>query len=270
MRTLLLFVVAFAIGLVLTAPLERWLLPAVRDPLAAAGAELRVGGLRFALPLGVRATDVGIDMRGLGISFDNFYVGLTRSFTADACGGHLSGQLSGRSLHVDLAGIDPSRCLRVGKLALESTLDGTVSVDGIDLRHPGPDGIGRAHIDVTSEGGIFGGILEHAGRDGSDVPLGEWEFNDLVLKASIEDGKLEIEEGHTMTSGVEWEVVGGSLPSAGSKNGLRIDFRARQVEDTPRSRALIGLMPRAPADGNGWHNYRVTGSLASPRVIGVN
>lgn len=269
MRTLLLFVVAFVIGLVLTAPLERWLLPVIRDPLADAGAQLRVGELRFALPLGVRATDVSIDTPGGGVSLESFYVGLTRSFDATGCGGRLNGKLGGQSLELNLSGVDPSRCLRVGKLALESTLDGAISLDGIDLLGSAASPFQRARIDVTSEGGIFRGILEHAGKGGEDVPLGEWEFSDLVLRATVEDGEIKVEEGRTMTTGVEWEVLGGKLPSAASKNGLRIEFRARPVGDTPRARALIGLMPKAPADTGGWHNYRVTGSLAAPRVIGV-
>lgn len=128
----------------------------------------------------------------------------------------------------------------------------------------------RARIDVTSDGGMFRGILSNAGRDGEDVPLGEWEFTELALHATLADGRLDVEEGRALTSGVEWQLVGATLPSADSRGGLRVDFRARQVDDGPRSRALIGLMPKTNADGNGWRNYRVTGSLASPRVIAAD
>jgi type II secretion system protein N len=269
MRTLVLFVVAFAIGILLTAPLDRWVLPAIRGPLAEAGAELRVDGLRFALPAGIRATGVGIDTRGAGLELDDLYVGLTRSFEANACGGHLSGTLGRQSVRIDLTAVDPSKCLRIGKLSLQSTLDGKMTFDGIDLLRPAVSESASADIDVTSPGGIFRGILEHAGKDGADLPLGEWEFTDLVLKAKLAGGQLTVAEGHTMASGVEWQVVGGAVPP-GSRSGLRVDFRARQVEDTPRSRALIGLMPKAALDGSGWRNYRVIGSLASPRIVAVD
>jgi len=263
----LLFVAAFLIAVLLTAPLDRWVLDAARRPLAAVGAELSVESVRLALPAGVRATSVGIDMDEAGIDIDSFYVGLTRNFEADACGGHIRGSIEDHSISVELDGVDLSRCLRVGKLAVESALDGTLKLDGIDLWNSRLGDAASARIDLTSEGGMFRGSLEHAGQGGADLPLGEWEFNDLVLHASLTGHELTVEEGHTLTSGVEWELLGAKLPSPESRNGLRIDFRTRQVEDTPRSRALIGLMPKAAADASGWRNYRVTGSLASPRVI---
>ncbi len=267
---LFLFLVAFVIGIALSAPLERWLLPAIRRPLAEAGADLRVGSLRFALPAGLRATAVGVETEDAGIDIDSLYVGITRAFDAEACGGHIRGHVGSSSVTIDLSSVDPSRCLRVGKLTLQSTLDGSLSIDGIELLKPQVSREASARIDVTSSGGMFGGILAGAGQGGSDLPLGEWEFSDLVLHANFSAGELTVEEGHTLTSGVEWQLIGANLPATGGKGALRVDFRARQVEDTPRSRALIGLMPRVAEDKGGWHNYRVTGSLASPRVVAVN
>jgi type II secretion system protein N len=266
----LLFFAVFVVAVLLMAPLERWVLDAVRPPLEAVGAELRIGSLRLALPAGIRASDVGIEAEAGGLDIDSLYVGITRAVEAEACGGKIRGHVGRQSLTFDLDGIDPSRCLRVGKLALESTLSGRVSVDGVDLLEPRADAPMRARVDVTSSEGLFGGILEHAGRDGSDVPLGEWEFNDLVLHATFDRGQLDIEEGHATTSGVLWELVGAKLPSGDDRSGLRVDFRARQVEDNPRSRALLGLLPKGTADAAGWRNFRVTGSLGSPRVVAVD
>jgi type II secretion system protein N len=265
-----LFVAAFVIAVLLMAPLERWVLEAAREPFAKAGADLRLGSVRLALPLGVRANDVGIEAPAAGLAIDSLYVGITRSFDADACGGRIRGRAARDSLSLDLSGVDPSQCLRVGKLALESSIDGKIEVDGLDLLDPrlGP-GV-KARIDVTSSQGFFGGILEHAARDGSDVPLGEWEFSGLVLHAELEDGEIEVEEGRANTSGVEWELLGGKLPSADQRGGLSIDIRARQAEDTPRSRAVMGLMPKGTPDAGGWRNFRVTGSLAAPRVVAVD
>ena len=267
---LLLFLAAFVIAVLLTAPLERWLLDATRGPLAAVGAEMRVASLGLALPAGVRAVGVGIETEEAGIDIDSFYLGLSRAFEAEACGGHIRGRIYSESILIDLEGVDPSRCLRVGKLALQSPLEGSVKLDGIDVWNSRLGASPGARIDLTSSGGVFGGILAHAGQEGADVPLGEWEFSDLVLRASLAKGELTVEEGRTLTSGVEWQLVAAKLPPPNSHGALRIDFRARQVEDTPRSRALIGLMPKSAADAGGWHNYRVTGSLASPRVIAVN
>jgi len=266
---LLLFAVAFVIGIALTAPLERWILPRLRGPLAAVGADLRVDKLRFALPFGLRASGVGLETAAAGIGIDSLYVGLTRSFAGEACGGKVDGHIGSRSLSMHLSAFDPSRCLHVGKLELESALDGSLSVDGLELLRPVPDDTTAAHIDVSSSGGVFRGVIPRAGSGGTDLPLGEWEFSDLVLRATLARGELTVEEGHTNTSGVEWELIGAALSSK-ARGGLRVDFRARQVEDTPRSRALIGLMPRATVDSGGWRNYRVVGSLAAPRVVAAN
>jgi hypothetical protein len=266
----LLFFTVFLVAVLLMAPLETWVLEAVRPPLDAVGAELRIGSLRLALPAGIRATGVGIEAARGGLDIDSLYVGITRAVEADACGGKISGRVYRESVSFDLDGIDPSQCLRVGKLSLESSLSGRLSVDGLDLLEPRADAPIKARIDVTSSEGLFGGILEHAGRDGSDVPLGEWEFTDLVLHATFDRGELDIEEGHATTSGVLWELVAATLPPPGDRGGLRVDFRARQVEDNPRSRALLGLLPKGTADPAGWRNFRVTGSLNSPRVVAVD
>jgi hypothetical protein len=266
----LLFFAVFAIAVLMMAPLERWVLEAVRPPLDAVGAELRIGSLRFALPAGIRANAVAVDSDAAGLDIDSIYVGITRSVDADVCGGHVSGRVGRQSLSFDLEDVDPSRCVRVGKLSLQSALTGRLSIDGIDLLEPRADAPVKARVDVESSEGMFGGILEHAGQGGADLPLGEWEFSDLVLHATLDRGEVDVEEGHAMTSGVRWELLAAKLPDRNERNGLRVDFRARQVEDTPRSRALLGLLPRGTADSNGWRNFRVTGSLSSPRVVAVD
>ncbi|HXC52660.1 MAG TPA: hypothetical protein VN634_17385 [Candidatus Limnocylindrales bacterium] len=265
-----LFVVAFVIGVVLLAPLDKWLLPRIKGPLADAGADLRLDGLHFALPAGIRATGVGLDTGVGGVDIDSIYFGIWRDFNASACGGQIKGDVARDRLLLNLSKVDPSRCVRFGKMALESTLDGSMTLSGVDLLHPVFGRDSSAHIDVTSDGGIFRGVLPHAGAGGADLPLGEWEFSELVLRATLTGGELSVEEGHTLTSGVKWELLGASLPSSDARGGLKVDFRARQVDDNPRSRALIGLMPKSTVDAEGWHNYRVVGSMNAPRVIAVN
>lgn len=266
---ILLFVVAFAIALAASAPLERWILPLVRRPLADAGIDLRVENLRLALPAGIRAGGIVLEGRDAGADVDSLYVGLGRTFDADACGGRITGHFTGRSVAVDLAGVNPSLCLRVGKLSLETPLAGSIVVDGIDLFAPRFDAGIDGRIDLAAPSGVFRGILEHAGPGGEDLPLGEWEFSDLVLRATVSKGRLSVHEGRANTSGVQWEVLSVEIPGDGGKGGLRVAFRARAAGDGPRAKALLGLMPKAAEDASGWRNYRVVGSLAAPRVVGV-
>jgi type II secretion system protein N len=265
----LLFALAFVAGLLWMAPLDEWVLPRLRAPLAAAGAELRVDSLRFALPLGIRASALGIDFPRGGFDADSIYVGITRSFSADACGGSLRGRFAGNTVSIDLDDVDPSRCLRIGKLEVEAAVDGNVRVDGVDVLAGAVSPAATATVDIEAEKGLFRGVLEGGGPDGTDMPLGEWEFSELVLRGTWSNGDLAVEDGHAVTSGVEWQLLGGHIPSSGDRGGLRIDLRARQVVEDPRSRALIGLLPKAARDADGWHNYRVTGSLQSPKFIGV-
>lgn len=269
---ILLFVVAFLVALAASAPLERWIFPLVEKPLAEAGLELHVDGLRLALPAGLRATGINIDTRQGSADIDTLYVGLGRTFDAEACGGRVSGAFTGHSLEVTLNAVNPSRCLRVGKISLETALTGSMAIDNVDLfaPHPAPDLDG--HLELSAPSGVFRGILEHAGRGGEDLPLGEWEFSDLVLKARFSKGRLTIERGSTNTSGVVWEILSVEVPRIGDtagKGGVRVDFRARAAEDGPRAKALLGLMPKTTEDKAGWRNYRVVGSLAAPRVVGV-
>lgn len=267
----LLFLVAFLVALVASAPLERWILPLVQGPLAQAGLELRVDGLRFALPMGLLATGLDLEGNGGGGDIDSLYVGAGRTFDAKACGGEVSGSFTAHSLSLDLDRVNPALCLRIGKLSLETSLSGSVVVDAIDLLDPRPSRDTEGRIELSAPAGIFRGILEHAGRGGEDIPLGEWEFNDLVLKAHFSKGRLAIDEGRTSTSGVEWEVLSIELPGPGdARGGLRVDFRARAATDGPRAKALLGLMPKAAIDASGWRNYRVVGSLSAPRVVGVD
>lgn len=266
---ILLFLVAFVIALAASAPLERWLLPPLQQALADAGVDLRVESLRLAFPAGLRAGGLQLEGRQAGLDVDSLYVGLLRSFDAEACGGRLTGTFTRHSLDVTFRGLDPTRCVRVGKLSLETTLSGSVAAGGLDLLDPHPGAETEARLDLAAPSGVFRGILEGAGREGADVPLGEWEFQDLVLKAHVSKGRLVVDEGHTNTSGVEWEVLAVELPGPGGRGGLRVDFRARIAQDGPRAKALVGLMPKAAVDGSGWRNYRVVGSLSAPRVVGV-
>lgn len=269
---ILFFVVAFLVALAVSAPLERWLLPIVRKPLADAGVDLRVDGLRLAFPAGLRATGLTIEGPGAGANIESLYVGLRRDFDAEACGGRLSGSFTGRSVEVRLADVNPTGCLRTGKLSLDTPLSGSLTLSGVDLLDPRSTGPTEGRLELNAPSGVFRGILEGAGREGADLPLGEWEFQDLALKARLADGRLLVNEARTMTSGVELEVLSVELPGPGpgGKGGLRVDFRTRVAQDGPRAKALIGLLPKAAEDGSGWHNYRVVGSLSAPRLIGVD
>jgi type II secretion system protein N len=265
----LLFLVAFVVGVTLSAPLERWLLPFVQGPLRDSGIELHLESLRFALPAGLRARGLHVSTPAAGADVESLYVGITRAFVAEACGGTLDGQVRGDSIVLRLRGVDLSRCLRNQAARLEGTLDGSISVEGMSWRSPGITRNLRAEIELRSPGGVFSGTVPAGGATGSATPLGEWEFSDLVLEASLLGGELSVREGTARTGGVEWELLGATFRETAGRTDVRLDFRARQREDTPRSRALLGLLPQAGENPQGWRRYRVVGSLGATRVIGL-
>ena len=50
---------------------------------------------------------------------------------------------------------------------------------------------------------------------------------------------------------------------------MRIDFQARALEDSPKARALLGLLPKAGEDAAGWRSYRIVGPVGGARVLGL-
>ncbi|HYB97974.1 MAG TPA: type II secretion system protein GspN [Candidatus Limnocylindrales bacterium] len=269
---ILAFLILFLIFVAVTAPLEKLITPYLSS-LAAAGVDVRIGSARLALPAGLRVSDVRASSEDFDfdVGLDSVYVGINRSFDIDACGGTVRGRLQGDRLEMSMRGFDPSRCLRIGQVTLESPIDGTVELQGLsvfDLRLR-PDS--RASIDLRSAGGIFGGHLPFIGPQGPTlVPVGDWEFGDVVMRGRFEGGRLLVEEGHALTSGVQWELTGATLkPADGDTEELRIDFRARMVEESPRANMLMGLLPKATADADGWRRYRLVTTAGGPKLIGL-
>ncbi|HYC57561.1 MAG TPA: type II secretion system protein GspN [Candidatus Binatia bacterium] len=264
------FFLLFLVFLAITAPLEKLIMPYLRSA-SSAGVDISIGSARLALPAGLRVSDLRAASEGFDLDLESLYVGINRSFDARACGGSVRGRLQGSHLELALQSFDPSRCLRIGQVTFESPIDGTIELEGVSLFGMTLTPQTRARIDLRSSGGIFGGHLPLSGPHGPTlVPVGDWEFDDVVVKGSFEGGKLEVEEGHALTSGVQWELSGATLkPTQDASEELRIDFRARMVEDTPRANMLIGLLPKATVDKQGWRRYRLITSADGPKVIGL-
>jgi len=267
---LLLFGLLFLLFLLLTAPMERYLMPWLAAPLAKMGVTLELKTMRLALPAGVRATDLRLSSDTASLALDSLYVDLMRSFSARGCGGaSIDGRITSDSISLRTSGFDPSECLKVGRLAMKGVFDATVAIDHLSLLSGAFGDETEAHVQFSTNGGTFGGFLP-GGENPEGVPLGEWDFQQADLDASYRNGKLEVKQGKALAGGVLWELLGGSLSSGRSgQREVRIDLRARVNEDTPRAKAMIGLMPKAGEDSNGWRHFRVIGPVTSMKVIGL-
>jgi len=272
MRRLLLFGLLFVVFVALTAPLERYLTPWLGGALGRFGVALELKTLRLALPAGIQATDLRLSNGSFSLDLDSLYIGIMRSFVARGCGGaRIDGRATSDGVDLRLANLNPSRCVKLGRLTLAGTFDGAVSLSGISLLNPTFGDQTRVHVELRTNGGTIGGYAP-AGPQGQtgEVPIGEWEFQQAVLDAAYRDGKLEVREGLARTDGVVWELLGASLPPRhGDELEVRVDFRARIEEDSPRAKALLGLMPKAGEDVGGWRHFRVVGPLASMKLIGL-
>ncbi len=265
----LLFLLVFALVLLASAPLERWVLPVIQPRLEAANLRVDLASLRLAAPAGLEARQLTLAGPEGDVRVDRLYVGLPHNLQAEACEGRLDGSFGTDSLAISFSGFNPSRCVRVGKLEVDAALDGEVALSGLAAAlHDNLAGT-SASVRLESTGGTFRGVLEHAGPGGQDLPLGEWDFRDVSLSAKLEGGRVRIERGTANTSGVQWELLALGIPTVANHGALRIDFRARVAEDGPRARALLGLLPRSTEGAGGWHHYRVSGSLSALRLVGI-
>lgn len=269
---LLLFGLLFALFVALTAPLERYLTPYLTGALAPLGVSVEMKTLRLSLPAGVKATDVHLGADNFSLDLDSLYVSVLRSFAARGCdGASIDGKMTSASVELQVSALNPSRCIRLGRLSLDGTFDGALSLTGVSLLRGVLGDEAAGHVTLHTEGGTFGGYLpRRSDNPAADVPLGEWEFQQVALDAAWRDGKLEVSEGKAQTDGVAWELLGARLSDRrGDAREVHIDFRARVERDSPRARALLGLMPKAGEHAGGWRQYRVVGPLASMKLIGL-
>jgi len=64
-------------------------------------------------------------------------------------------------------------------------------------------------------------------------------------------------------------VTGKAWQSPGKEPRIDLTFSAQAIDNSPRARAMLGIMPMAKSDAQGRRRYRIVGPLASPKVIGL-
>ncbi len=214
----------------------------------------------------------------------DLYFGGGLAFDADACGGTVRGRLKaeprdrkviardgpGKRLEFLYNSIDPAACLQLGTIGLAGKFDGELRLVGL--------GAGRGAVGAVAENGrmileardgLVSGSLPSRGAAGP-VPIGEWQFQRLRAELKLVRGDLIVERANARAEGVEWEVTGGRIgPAVGDTARINIELRARPVDESARAKAMLGLLPKAGTDPQGWRRYRLTGTLSTPRFIGL-
>jgi hypothetical protein len=263
------FFLLLLIFVVLTFPQERLLSHYLKTPLSQVGIRLDVGSAGFAAPAHYQLDNLRLQRGPLDLRIDSASINLFRNLEATLCGGELTGDIDGvADVNLSFHDLDPGRCARYGDLKLDTSLDGTIQINGLGLG--GVLGLGNeGAISIESPGGSVAGTFPGSGG-ASGVELGDWDFGPVSLQATIEDGSVKITHGAGEISGVRFEVRKGKLwESTAGQPQIDIYLRARPSEPGARAKAVIGLMPRAEADADGWRIYRVTGDLDAPEFIGL-
>jgi hypothetical protein len=167
--------------------------------------------------------------------------------------------------------------LKVGALELSGSFQGNAAFEGLGAGAAGGV-LGRTArtgtLEVEGVQGIVAGMLPQAPGSADRAippkPIGSWEFARAALRAHIEGPEVVVDGASAEAEGLHWEVSGARLaPGSGSRTRINVDIRARRLDDSPRAKAVIGLLPRASEDAQGWRRYRISGTLDAPKIVGL-
>lgn len=289
MRRVLPFLALFIIFLVWTFPHGLLVERILKSRLSEFDIAISTGDVSLTWPPGYRVENVSLHKGAYGVDIDSLhmdvFLGGGVSFDANACGGSLRGLLEaeprdadvraregdGKRLEIIFDDVRPGSCLRLGAITVDGTFGGELRLVGLGkgTGAVGPLAAGGALLFEARDGMISGHLPPAA--DGSDgAPIGEWRFGRMSAETSIDHGDLIVEVGSARAEGVEWQVTRARLgPRSTGSARISGDVRARRIDESPRSKAVIGLLPKAGEDAEGWRRYRVAGTLSAPKLIGL-
>jgi hypothetical protein len=241
-------------------------------------------------PLGYRLRDVELTHDPLRAKLDSVSIGLgwpgTLRFEILACGGKVTGSLvpgagtdAGRSrdIEVEISDIDPSQCLELGGPSIEGTFHGRVALFGVGSGNP-REALGKlarsGSFSLDGEDGVLSGyfpasrLVKPSGKRREPQPIGRWEFSRTSIEAEIRPDRIVIDRGEAEAEGLLWQTNTASIIVAGQLPRVQAELTAKRLEDSARSKAIIGLLPRAAAK-DGRYRYRLTGPLSSVQITGL-
>ena len=270
MARILLFLGLLVLFVVWNFPHELLIRRFVAGPLAEAGVAIDVESARFSLPLGIRAEGLSLAGADARVRMDSLYVSLLRNLDIEACGGEIrAGLRAGPSLHLEVDNIDPATCLEVGDLILGGRMGGKLEFQDLPMGGQGSGLPASGHVEVDIRDGTFGGLLPGSGGR-PPTALGEWNFEQASIEADIENGALVLRKGQAQAQGVQIETLSGSLePTRGNRYRIALDFRARASGGGARGKAILGMLPKATEDAEGWRRYRSRGTADNPELLGL-
>ncbi len=250
--------------------------------LAGVGATIDLGPVSPALwPPGYRIAGTTIGTAAGSLRIDSLHVALWPwapvRFDARACDGRIDGAVDSRGdgqvhLMIRLHDADPSRCLTIGSLVVSGRFTGVLEARASSGPSERALRVVRAELE-GSDGSVSGHLPPVPGAASADAssgrPIGTWEFRHARLRASTRGSDLLIERAEADAQDIRWEVVRGRLARDGRRLRVTIDLRARAEADSPRAKAVLGLLPKAAESSQGWRRYRISGTADAPKVVGL-
>jgi type II secretion system protein N len=288
MKRLVIFGVLLAAFLLWTFPHKLVVERMLAKQLGKSEIGVNVGGVRPSLwPLGYRLRDVRFTRGQYAMAFDSIGIGMSLfgdlSVDADACGGTMSGSDREadkvRIVRLTFSGIEPASCLQLGGINVDGTFEGSFELSGLGRGKPNSvvGRIARAGLlQISGTDGVISGHLpapepaKAGGKRKTPQPIGEWQFARLGLDAVANDGEITVQYGNAEAEGIEWVLTRGRIAS--SQNGpvtITAELKARRIDDSPRSKAVLGLLPRATEKEDGWRTYKINGPVSEPQILGL-
>lgn len=241
-------------------------------------------------PLGYRLADVEIAHDPFRAKLDSVSIGLgwpaALRFDVVACGGTVSGKLvrgsttdgsRSRNLDVDLAAIEPSQCLELGGPSIEGRFHGRITLVGVGDGNT-REALGRlarsGSLSLSGENGVVSGYfpasrsVKPSGKRRDPQPIGRWEFSHIAIDAQIEPNRVVIDRGEAEAEGLSWETNSATITLAGQLPRIQAELTAKRLDDSARSKAIIGLLPKS-APKNGRYRYRLSGPLSGVQITGL-
>jgi type II secretion system protein N len=288
MNRIVAFVALLIVFVVWTFPHRDLVERTIASKLANTDVVVTFDSVRPSWPPGYRLGGVRIDHGAYGAELDelrlavNPFVDKLR-FYAHGCGGSIVGMVGReddkRILVTRFSDIDPSLCTKLDAIVVASSMKGRLELDGLGMGKPSGV-IGRAaasgalRIDA-GEGTVSGHLPAapgvRAADGGAGIAIGSWKFDAVRVEAHVEDGRDVVVDLLTARAeGVEWRIAPARLAANGrARPSLSASLRARRLDTSNRSKAILGLLPKAGESEDGWRRYRVTGTLDAPQMIGL-
>lgn len=241
-------------------------------------------------PLGYRLLDVELSHDPIRARLDSVSVGVgwlgALRFDLRACGGTVDGSVvrgiandgnSSRDLVIELSDIDPSACLELGGPSIEGRFHGRIALAGLAGGNA-RDVLGKlarsGSLSLEGENGVLSGYLppsrsvKPSGKRREPQPIGRWEFARTSIDAEIKGDRLVVTRGEAEAEGLLWETETASIIVAGQSPRIQAELTAKRLDDSARSKAIIGLLPKS-VEKDGRYRYRLSGPLSSVQVTGL-